>query len=184
MKSWVDKSIKSSLGYTYRLLKRWIVKLHVHNVSLRNNNIFCLIAGSKQTYWYVILITDQFNHKGGYIRVDLCFLNQIIRFFFESLTVSYWPYCVYISIALFDQLATVVVEAKFFEEDFSTGPKSHNRSFLLDFEWNGTWLGAVAVLLHCTLGHKSFSIYFWFPCFSILYFRYLDDILLYLKPNS
>ena len=66
--------------------------------------------------------------------VDLCFLNQIIRVFFESLTVSYWPYCVYISIALFDQLATVVVEAKFFEEDFSTGPKSHNRSFLLDFE--------------------------------------------------
>ena len=51
-------------------------------------------------------------------RVDLCFLNQIIRVFFESLTVSYWPYCVYISIALFDQLATVVVEAKFFEEDF------------------------------------------------------------------
>ena len=84
MKSWVDKSIKSSLGYTYRLLKRWIVKLHVHNVSLRNNNIFCLIAGSKQTYWYVILITDQFNHKGGYIRVDLCFLNQIIRFFFRK----------------------------------------------------------------------------------------------------
>ena len=65
-------------------------------------------------------------------RVVLCvFFN---KFFFESLTVSYWPYCVYISIALFDQLATVVVEAKFFEEDFSTGPKSHNRSFLLDFE--------------------------------------------------
>ena len=66
-------------------------------------------------------------------KVDLCFLNQISGFF-ESLTVSYWPYCVYISIALFDQLATVVVEAKFFEEDFSTGPKSYNRSFLLDFE--------------------------------------------------